>query len=142
MSGSVTWEALLPLTYSAGKPSLADGWVWDREAAAHSRKLCPGGLVNEAEKRKGLCKHLLLLECVPPSTAPSIRRAVLKKAASASEARTPGRALMRAEGATADRIIKLSEGARAPGEARSWLMEQRETTSGSPASLYGGAALC
>jgi hypothetical protein len=91
--------------------------------------------VNIAEKRNGLCKHLLLLECAPPGPPPSIRSAVLKNAASASEARTPGHALMRAEGATTDRIIKLSEGALAPREARSWLMEQRETLSGSPASL-------
>lgn len=90
--------------------------MWDREVAAHSRKLCPRGLVNTAEKRKGLCKHLLLLEYVPPSPSPSIRGAVLKNAASASEARTPGHALTRAEGATADRIIKLSEGAQLQGK--------------------------
>lgn len=67
--------------------------------------------MNPAEKRKGLCKHLLLLEGVPPGPSPSIRKAVLKNAASASEVRTPGHALTRAEGATADRIIKLSAGA-------------------------------
>lgn len=61
-----------------------------------------------------MCKHLLLLECVPPSAPPPIKTAVLKNAASASEKKTPGHALMREGGVTADRKIKLSAGALGP----------------------------
>lgn len=50
----------------------------------------------------------------PPAQPSPIRRAVLKNAASAPEKKTPGHALMRGGGVTADRKIKLSSGARGP----------------------------
>lgn len=92
---------------------------------------------GSGEERKGPCKHLLLPECVPPGAPPSIRRAVLENAASASEERTPGHALMRVEGAAADRVIKLSEGAGLPGKPGAGC-EQREATAGLSCLPVGG----
>lgn len=62
------------------------------------KETVPQGLASIAGMRvcgKEQGKYLLLFERVPLSTPPPIRRAVLKDAASASEKKTPGHALMR-----------------------------------------------